>query len=125
MSRNLLKTHATLFEQLLRLADPLWLVAAGIAAHVAYFGHAVLPDNYLFAILLGAALCLGVMPLTGMYRPQRGMSLTVELGALFNAWLVFVGCGLAFLFATKTGIAYSRVWAGLWVVFGMAGHALF
>jgi putative colanic acid biosysnthesis UDP-glucose lipid carrier transferase len=125
MQRNLLKTHATLLEQLLRFADPLWLVAAGIAAHVAYFGDAALPDNYWFAILLGAAFCLGVMPLAGLYRPQRGMSLTVELGALFNAWLVLAGCALAFLFATKTGIAYSRVWAGLWVAFGMAGHALF
>lgn len=123
MPRSLLKTHATLLEQLLRLADPLWLAAAGIAAHAAYFGRAALPDTYLFAILLGAAVCLGVMPLTGLYRPQRGMSLTVELGGLFNAWLILAGCWLAFLFATQMGIAYSRVWAGLWVVFGMAGHA--
>lgn len=124
MPRSLLKTHATLLEQLLRLADPLWLVAAGIAAHAAYFGDAALPDNYWFAILLGAALCLGIMPLAGLYRPQRGMSLVVEFGTLFNAWLVLAGCGLAFLFATKTGIAYSRIWAGLWVAFGIGGHAL-
>jgi putative colanic acid biosysnthesis UDP-glucose lipid carrier transferase len=123
MPRSLLKTHATLLEQLLRLADPLWLAAAGIAAHAAYFGSPIMPDNYVFAVLLGAALGLGVMPLAGLYRPQRGMSLIVELGALFNAWLVFAGCGVAFLFATKTGIAYSRVWAGLWVVFGITGHA--
>ena len=124
MQRNLLKTHATLLEQLLRLADPLWLAAAGVAAHAVYFGRAPLPDDYWFAILLGATLCLGVMPLAGVYRPQRGMSLTVELRALFNAWLVLAACGLAFLFATKTGIAYSRVWSGLWFAFGMAGHAL-
>jgi Undecaprenyl-phosphate glucose phosphotransferase len=124
MARNLLKTHATLLERLLRLADPLWLVAAGVVAHAAYFGNAALPDNYWFAIIMGAALCLGVMPLAGLYRPQRGMSLAVELAVLFNAWLILAGCGMAFLFATKTGIAYSRVWAGLWVAFGMTGHAL-
>lgn len=124
MPRSLLKTHATLLERLLGLVDPLWLAAAGVAAHVAYFGWVALPDKYWFAIVLGAALCLGVMPLTGLYRPQRGMSLTVELGALFNAWLILAGCGLAFLFATKTGIEYSRVWSGLWVALGITGHAL-
>jgi putative colanic acid biosynthesis UDP-glucose lipid carrier transferase len=124
MPRSLLKAHATLLERLLRLADPLWLAAAGIAAHTAYFGNAALPDNYWMAILLGATLSLGVMPFAGLYRPQRGRSLSVELGALFNAWLILAGFGVAFLFATKTGIEYSRVWAGLWIVLGMAGHAL-
>ena len=124
MARSLLKAHATLLEQVLRVADPLWLVAAGFVAHITYFGNAALPENYLFAIVVGAVLSLGVMPLAGLYRPQRGVSLVVELGALFNAWLVLAGCGLAFLFATKTGFTYSRVWAGLWVAFGMMGHAL-
>ena len=124
MARGLLKTHATLLERLLRIADPLWLAAAGVAAHAAYFGNSALPDNYWFLIILGAGLCLGVMPLAGLYRPQRGISLVVELSSLFNAWLVLAGCGLAFLFATKTGIAYSRVWAGLWVAFGISGHVL-
>jgi putative colanic acid biosynthesis UDP-glucose lipid carrier transferase len=124
MPRSLLKSHATLFDQLFRLADPLWLVAAGIAAHATYFGYVELPDRYWFAIFSGAVLGLAVMPLSGLYRPQRGMSLAVELSALFNAWLVLVGCGLAFLFATKTGIEFSRVWAGLWVVLGVSGHAL-
>ena len=124
MARSLLKTHATLLEQLLRFADPIWVSVAGILAHLAYFGNATLPDNYWFAVILGAALCLGVMPLAGLYRPQRGISLVFELGALFNAWLVLAGFGLAFLFATKTGFTYSRVWAGLWILFGIFGHAL-
>jgi putative colanic acid biosynthesis UDP-glucose lipid carrier transferase len=124
MARGLLKTHATLLERLLRLADPLCLAAAGVAAHFAYFGDFALPDNYWLLIALGSALCLAVMPLAELYRPQRGMSLVVELGSLFNAWLVLVGCGLAFLFATKTGSAYSRIWAGLWVVFGISCHVL-
>jgi putative colanic acid biosynthesis UDP-glucose lipid carrier transferase len=124
MARGLLKTHATLLERLLRIADPLWLAAAGVAAHIAYFGNSALPDSYWLLIALGAALCLGVMPLAELYRPQRGISLVVELGSLFNAWLVLTGCGLAFLFATKTGSAYSRIWAGLWVLFGISGHVL-
>ena len=123
MARGLLKTHATALEQVLRIADPLWLAAAGIAAHTAYFGGSPLPENYWFLIALGTAFCVVVMPLAGLYRPQRGNSLVVELRSLVNAWLVLAGIGLAFLFATKSGIAYSRVWAGLWVLFGIAGHA--
>jgi putative colanic acid biosynthesis UDP-glucose lipid carrier transferase len=124
MQRNVLKTHATLFDQLLRFADPLWLVVAGLAAHTAYFPDQALPDSYLSAILAAAAICLATFPIAGLYRSQRGVSLAVELGALIKAWLFIAGCGLAFLFATKTGIAYSRVWSGLWVLFGFAGHAL-
>jgi putative colanic acid biosynthesis UDP-glucose lipid carrier transferase len=124
MARSLLKTHATLLERMLRLADPFWVAIAGVLAHAVYLDNAALPDTYWFAILLGFALCAGVMPAVGLYRPQRGMSLAVELGALFNAWLLMAGVGMAFLFATKTGAAYSRVWAGLWVAFGILGHAL-
>lgn len=122
MRRNLLKTHATLFEQLLQIADPLSLVAAGVAAHALYFHHITLPDNYLFAILAGTVLCLIAFPAVQLYRPQRGISLAIEIRALFNAWLVLAGGGLAFLFATKTGATYSRVWAGLWVIIGFTIH---
>lgn len=124
MQRNLLKTHATLLEQLHRASDPFLLIIAGIAAYATYFGNAPLPDRYLFAILAGALLCLALFPGTGLYRAQRGMSLAVELRALFNGWLMLAGCGFSFLFATKTGTEFSRAWAGLWVVFGFVGHAL-
>ena len=123
MPRDLLKTHASLLERLLQMADPLWVAISGVIAHVAYFGDAPLPDNYATAIALGTALCVGIMPLTGLYRPQRGMSLTVEMGTLFNAWLILAGFGLLFLFATKTGAEYSRVWSSLWVAMGVVGHS--
>ena len=122
MPRDLLKTHASLLERLLQSADPLWVAIAGVLAHVAYFGDAALPDNYQTALLLGTTLCLGIMPLTGLYRSRRGISLAFEISALFNAWLVLTGFGLLFLFATKTGAEYSRLWSGLWVVFGVLGH---
>ena len=38
-------------------------------------------------------------------------------------WLMLAGCGLSFLFATKTGTEFSRVWAGLWILLGFLGHA--
>ena len=124
MPRDLLKTHASLLERLLQTADPVWVALSGILAHVLYLGNVQLQDNYLMAIVLGTTLCLAVLPLTGLYRPQRGMSLTVEMGALFQAWLILAGFGVAFLFATKTGAEYSRVWSALWVVLGVTGHVL-
>ena len=124
MPRDLLKTHASLFERLLQTADPLWVAIAGIVAYVAYFGDAALPENYVTALLLGTLLSIGLMPMTGLYRPQRGISLAFEMGALFNAWLLLSAFGLLFLFASKTGAEYSRMWSGLWVIIGLAGHAV-
>ena len=124
MERNLLRAHATQFEQFLRLVDPLCVVAAGLVAYVVYFGPAPLPEGYWLAIARGAFASVGVFGGAGLYRPQRGASLVVELRALFNAWLTLALAGAVVLFATKTGATYSRVWATLWVASGFAGHAL-
>ena len=124
MPRDLLKSHASLLERVLQTVDPLWVALSGILAHISYLGNAQLQDNYVMAIVLGTTLCLAVLPLTGLYRPQRGMSLTVELGALFRAWVIVAGFGVAFLFATKMGAEFSRVWSSLWVLLGVSGHAL-
>ena len=124
MPRDLLKSHASLLERALQTIDPLWVALSGFVAHITYLGTAQLPDNYVVAIVLGTTLCLAVLPLTGLYRPQRGMSLTVEMGALFRAWVIVAGFGVAFLFATKMGAEFSRVWWGLWVLLGVSGHVL-
>ena len=124
MPRDLLKTHASLLERLLQTADPVWVALSGLLAHAMYLGNEPMGDNYVMAIVVGTLLCLAVLPLTGLYRPQRGISLTVELGALFKAWVIVAGFGVAFLFATKMGAEFSRVWSGLWVLLGVTGHAV-
>jgi putative colanic acid biosynthesis UDP-glucose lipid carrier transferase len=122
--RNLLKSNAGLFEHALRVLDPLWLVAAALLSHLIYFGDVVLPDSYVLAVTGGAIACLALFPPCGLYAPQRGVSAVTELGALFYAWVLLTLGGALFLFATKSGATYSRVWISLWLGAGFAGHAL-
>jgi putative colanic acid biosynthesis UDP-glucose lipid carrier transferase len=124
MARNLLKPKAPLLEGVLRLVDPLWLIAAAVLAHLVYFDRPPYSLEYGIAIGVGAVYCVILFAALDLYRSQRGVSVAVELSALSRAWLVFALSGALFLFATKTGATYSRVWSGLWVALGFTGHAL-
>lgn len=119
-TRNLLKSNATLLEQLVRVADPIIVVTAGWAAHWAYppLGGPIPPPTYWVAMLAMALCSLAVFPATGLYRPQRGASLIEELRALASSWLALLAIGVFLIFVTKTGDAYSRVWVALWFVGG-------
>ncbi|HEX3136029.1 MAG TPA: undecaprenyl-phosphate glucose phosphotransferase, partial [Casimicrobiaceae bacterium] len=88
--RNLLKSNATTFDRLLRLVDPLVIVIVGWASYLIYLGSAVLPPNYLVALLGAALLGVVVFPETGLYRPKRGASLADDLRALTYGWSVVV-----------------------------------
>jgi hypothetical protein len=89
--RNLLKSNATTFDRLLRIADPLVVVIVGWVVHLIYLGSAVLPPNYWVALLGAALLSVIAFPETGLYRPKRGASLADDLRALTYGWSVVVG----------------------------------
>jgi putative colanic acid biosynthesis UDP-glucose lipid carrier transferase len=121
--RNMLKTNASLLDQLLRLADPIVVVAVGWAAQWFYLGASVTPPTYWVAMLAVALLSLAVFPATGLYRPQRGASLVEDLRALASGWLSLLAIGLFLAFVTKTGGVYSRVWVALWFSAGFLAQA--
>jgi len=116
--RNLLKSNATVLEQLVRLADPAIIVFAGWAAQWWYLGNAVAAATYWVAILAVALLSLAVFPASGLYRPKRGESLVEDMRALASGWLSLLAIGVFLAFITKTGDVYSRVWVALWFVAG-------
>jgi putative colanic acid biosynthesis UDP-glucose lipid carrier transferase len=121
--RSLLKSNATLLDQLVRLADPIIVVLTGWAAHWMYLGSPIAPPTYWVALLAIALCSLAVFPATGLYRPQRGASLIEDLRALVSGWLALLAIGAFLIFVTKTGDAYSRVWAALWIAGGFVLQA--
>jgi len=117
-TRSLLKTNATILDQLARLADPIIVVVAGWAAHWIYLGGPAPPPTYWVAMLAIALCSLAVFPATGLYRPQRGASLIEDLRGLASGWLTLLAIGAFTAFVTKTGDVYSRVWVAIWIVAG-------
>ncbi|TMH31540.1 MAG: undecaprenyl-phosphate glucose phosphotransferase [Betaproteobacteria bacterium] len=117
-TRSLLKSNATTLDQVVRWADPIIVVIVGWAAHWAYLGSPSAPPTYWVAMLAIALCSLAVFPAAGVYRPQRGASLVEDLRALAYGWLTLLAIGAFLIFVTKTGDAYSRVWAALWVAGG-------
>ena len=125
MRRNLLKVNASLFEWLMRLLDPVLVIVVGLVAYRAYLGPAEIPERYVLAVIALAFACAALFPFFGLYAPQRGVTLFEEVRRLVNAWLLLAATWVAFLFLSKTGSEYSRVWSTSWLVSGFATHLAF
>ena len=124
MRRNLLKDNSTLLDAGLRIVDPLFAIAAGVAAHRLYFDTWDLKPQYVIALLAVALLAFAAFPSFKLYQSQRGISFAEEVRALFLAWLTIAVTGGVFLFLTKTGAEISRGWALLWMAGGFLIHML-
>jgi putative colanic acid biosynthesis UDP-glucose lipid carrier transferase len=120
--RSILKSHASLMETLVRLADPLLVVTSGAAAYRIYFDTWQLPESYWLVLLGVALLCTALFPLFRLYAPQRGVTFFVELRQLAYAWALLGACIAAMFFATKSGAEFSRAWIGLWLSTGLMAH---
>jgi putative colanic acid biosysnthesis UDP-glucose lipid carrier transferase len=125
MNRSLLKDNAPLFEWLMRLLDPLLLATVGALAYGAYLGEWNIPERYVLAIIGMSFVCTALFPFMGLYAPQRGVTLFEEVRRLFNAWLLLAAMWFAFLFLSKTGTEFSRVWSTYWIALGFVVHLAF
>jgi putative colanic acid biosynthesis UDP-glucose lipid carrier transferase len=123
--RSLLKDNAPLFEWLVRLLDPLLLAAVGVLGYAAYLGGWNVPERYVLAIIGMSFVCAALFPFMGLYAPQRGVTLFEEVRRLFNAWLLLAAAWFAFLFLSKSGTEFSRVWSTYWIAFGFGIHLAF
>lgn len=124
MARSLLKEHATLLEGLVRLLDPVLVALVGFAVYHTYLGDEF-PDRYLFAIAGMSFACAALFPFLDLYAPQRGVTLFEEVRRLANAWLVLAALWFAFLFLSRRGITFSRVWSTYWIVGSFVVHLAF
>ena len=124
MSRSLLKDNAQFFEWAMRLLDPLLVAAVGAAAYQIYLADPLLIERYTLAIFGVSLACAVLFPFVGLYAPQRGVTLFEEVRRLLNAWLLLATAWFAFLFLSKTGSDFSRVWSIYWIVAGFVVHLL-
>jgi putative colanic acid biosynthesis UDP-glucose lipid carrier transferase len=125
MRRSLFKDHAPLFESLVRLLDPLIVLAVGALAYRLYLGAGEMPERYVVALVGLSVGCAALFPFLGLYAPQRGVSLFNEVRRLVNAWGLLAAVWFAFLFLSKSGADFSRVWSTYWIVCGLATHLAF
>ena len=125
MNRSLLKDNAPILEWLVRLFDPLLVLLAGWIAYRIYLEAWDLPERYSLALGGMTVLCFALFPFLRLYTPQRGVTLFDELRRLVNAWFLMAGVWFAFLFLSKSGPEFSRVWSLYWFAFGLASHIVF
>ena len=122
MNRSLLKNNAQFFEWAMRLFDPLLVALVGAAAYWVYLDDPGLAERYTLAIIGVSFACAALFPFVGLYTSQRGISLFEEVHRLLNAWLLLATAWFAFLFLSKTGNDFSRVWSVYWIVAGFLVH---
>ena len=122
MTRSLLKDNALFFEWAMRLLDPLLVAAVGAAAYWVYLDDPMLAERYTLAIIGMTFACAALFPFVGLYSSQRGVTLFEEVRRLVNAWLLLATAWFAFLFLSKTGTDFSRVWSIYWIIAGFLVH---
>ncbi len=122
MNRSLLKDNAQFFEWAMRLLDPVLVAVVGVLAYRVYLDGWDLPERYSLAIFGMAFVCAALFPFVGLYAPQRGVTLFDEVRRLFNAWLVLATTWFTFLFLSKSGADFSRVWSIYWIGVGFLVH---
>ena len=122
MTRSLLKDNALFFEWAMRLLDPLLVAAVGAAAYGVYLDDPMLAERYTLAIIGMTFACAALFPFVGLYSSQRGVTLFEEVRRLVNAWLLLATAWFAFLFLSKTGTDFSRVWSIYWIIAGFLVH---
>ena len=122
MKRSLLKSNAHFFEWVMRLLDPLLVALVGTLAYWLYLGDPELTERYTLAIIGMSFACAALFPFVGLYTSQRGVTLFEEVRLLLNAWLLLATTWFAFLFLSKTGTDFSRVWSVYWIIAGFLVH---
>lgn len=75
--------------------------------------------NYLQLILIGVLLQFVVFGRFQLYDPSRRLTIFRELRNVVAAWLVTMAGVSIFIFFTKSGHEYSRLWWGLWFACGL------
>ena len=124
--KGLLKGHASILNQALRLSDWILLFFSGFLSYYASnayetftaLGVQGLPKSYLHVILLAVILSALIFPLSAVYKVWRGSSTLTEIKHITIAWSM-VALTLAFLaFITKSGADFSRSWMGIWFASG-------
>jgi undecaprenyl-phosphate glucose phosphotransferase len=105
------------------LIDGVFVFFAGWLAYWLRWDAWSIPQNYLFVLILGTALAVVLLPLSGAYQSWRGKVQWEAIGhtlpALFSVAVILALIGTL----TKTTADFSRLWMAYW--FSLALAAMF
>lgn len=119
---GMLKNYPAVWSGLFQFCDLSVIVLTGILAGWWYLPtHEFHSMGYAQLMAIGMLLAAVVFNRFGAYEARRGRSLFEELRLIGLSWLAVVLALSVFVFFTKSGQEYSRVWAGLWFFGGLAG----
>lgn len=104
-----------------RLTDAVALVTGGVGAYWLRFGSLnEMVERYQWMVLSGTLLGMMVFSACGLYRSWRG-AVRVELVVrLMHAFVVLSGIIFTYLYFTKSGAEFSRLWLACWLVVSFA-----
>src|SRR5918994_5275260 len=113
----------TVVVGLLRVADALIVLFAAIAAYLTRFHNL---DEFgtleLYGGMLALVLTTNILQLAGLYQFNQLTNLFGQSGRLLLAWAAVMLSLLALGFMTKAPLVdTSRLWVGLWFVYGFFG----
>lgn len=114
LPKGLLKEYSHALSLILRGLDVSAIMLAGLLAYFIKFDNVLLPDRYIIALLLAAALTPSVFHFFQIYESIRGKKFTQHLRNLAQATVTLLVILAGFAFFTKTGEDFSRGWFGLW-----------
>ncbi len=107
----------------IRIADPLLLVAGALGAHWLRFGTTRLDQGHVSVVVLATLLGMLVLGSSSLYRSWRGRSIGSELVHLGLCWsLIFTGVLVYTTFIHLIG-ELSRLWLASWFGLSLAGTA--
>ena len=109
---------------LLKVVDPFIVALTGLLSYYLRFDDVDLPDYYGTAILVVFALVIVVFAVFDVYRWRPDEGLRRGLARLVGGWFGIVLALVFLLYASKTGILYSRQWLGVWSALAFAGLVL-
>lgn len=99
-----------------RIADAFALIAGGLLAYWMRFGYLFdMVERYQWMMLSGMLLGLIILSSCGIYRSWRG-AVRVELVVrIVHAFAILGGIIFTYLYFTKTGERFSRLWLASWL----------
>jgi len=113
------------FLSLAPLIDGLLVALACWVAYYLRWDRWAMPQDYLFVLILGTALAVVMLPLSGAYQSWRGRTQVYTLAYAIPG-LILVAVILAVIGTlTKTTAVYSRQWMGFWFLLSLFNLYLF
>ncbi len=106
---------------LLRVADCVIVVGAGVVAYWGRHGDFNMPDVYLAAFATAAVLTANYMHLSRLYAFPSLRDFLIEFGTIITTWGAVAVTLLAIGYFTKYAEQYSRVWAIVWFSLTLLG----